>query len=67
MFKQDQNFCVSLMTPCLKIWGSLTNLEGQNFFISVPRFTGKTAEIPERPKNNGELLMVALANCENFY
>ena len=21
-----------LMTPCLKIWGSLANLEGQNFF-----------------------------------
>ena len=20
------------MTPCLKIWGSLANLEGQNFF-----------------------------------
>ena len=22
------------MTPCLKIWGSLANLEGQNFFAS---------------------------------
>ena len=21
------------MTPCLKIWGSLANLEGQNFFM----------------------------------
>ena len=21
------------MTPCLKIWGSLANLEGHNFFI----------------------------------
>ena len=32
VFLQDQNFWGSLMTPCLKIWGSLTNLEGQNFF-----------------------------------
>ena len=67
VFKQDQNFCGSLMTPCLKIWGSLTNLEGQNFFIPVPRFSGKTAEIPGRQKNNRELLMVALSNYENFY
>ena len=40
---------------------------------TVPRFTGKiqitgkTAEIPERPKNNREILMDASANCENFY
>ena len=39
----------------------------------VPRFTGKTritaktAEIPERPKNNREILMDASVNCENFY
>ena len=32
VFLQDQNFWGSLMTPCLKIWGSLANLEGQNFF-----------------------------------
>ena len=32
VFLQDQNFCGSLMTPCLKIWGLLANLEGQNFF-----------------------------------
>ena len=30
---QFQNFWGSLMTPCLKIWGLLTNLEGQNFFM----------------------------------
>ena len=23
------------MTPCLKIWGSLANLEGQNFFLYI--------------------------------
>ena len=28
-------FLGSLMTPCLKIWGSLTNLEGQNFFFNI--------------------------------
>ena len=28
VFLQDQNFWGSLMTPCLKIWGSLANLEG---------------------------------------
>ena len=33
VFLQDQNFLGSLMTPCLKIWGSLANLEGQNFFM----------------------------------
>ena len=33
VFLQDQNFLGSLMTPCLKIWGSFTHLEGQNFFI----------------------------------
>ena len=27
-----------LMTPCLKIWGSLTNLECQNFLISIFNF-----------------------------
>ena len=32
VFLQDQNFWGSLMTPCLKIWGSLANLVGQNFF-----------------------------------
>ena len=32
VFLQDQNFWGSLLTPCLKIWGSLANLEGQNFF-----------------------------------
>ena len=32
VFLQDQNFWGSFMTPCLKIWGSLANLEGQNFF-----------------------------------
>ena len=26
------------MTPRLKIWGSLTNLEGQNFLISIFNF-----------------------------
>ena len=33
VFLQDQNFWGSLMTPCLKIWGSLANLEGQNFLL----------------------------------
>ena len=33
VFLQDQNFWGSLMTPCLKIWGSLANLEGQNFLM----------------------------------
>ena len=23
------------MTPCLKIWGSLANLEGQNLFLCI--------------------------------
>ena len=23
------------MTPCMKIWGSLANLEGQNFFCVI--------------------------------
>ena len=32
VFLQDQNFWGPLMTPCLKFWGSLANLEGQNFF-----------------------------------
>ena len=26
------------MTPCLKIWGSLANLEGQNFFCVIITF-----------------------------
>ena len=26
------------MTPCLKIWGSLANLEGQNFFCAIITF-----------------------------
>ena len=26
------------MTPCLKIWGSLANLEGQNFFYVIITF-----------------------------
>ena len=26
------------MTPCLNIWGSLKNLEGQNFLISIFNF-----------------------------
>ena len=38
VFLQDQNFRGSLMTPCLKIWGSLANLEGQNFFIYYNNF-----------------------------
>ena len=29
VFLQDWNFWGSLMTPCLKIWETLTNLEGQ--------------------------------------
>ena len=32
------------MTPCLKIWGSLANLEGQNFFCVIRTFL-----IPIRP------------------
>ena len=32
VFLQDLNFVVSWMAPYLKIWGSLTNLEGKNFF-----------------------------------
>ena len=35
MFLQAWNFRGSLVTPRLKIWGSLTNLEGQNFLISI--------------------------------
>ena len=40
---------------------------------SVPRFTGKTpitgktAELPERPKNNRKILMDASANFENIH
>ena len=26
------------MTPCLKIWGSLANLEGRNFFCVIITF-----------------------------
>ena len=26
------------MTPCLKIWGSLANLEGQNFICVIITF-----------------------------
>ena len=33
VFLQDYNFWGSLMTPCLKILGSLAKLEGQNFFV----------------------------------
>ena len=37
-FLQAWNFLGSLVTPCLKIWGSLTNLEGHNFLISIFNF-----------------------------
>ena len=40
-----------------------------NFVVhvcAVPRFIGKTTEIPERPKNNREILMVPSANCKFF-
>ena len=33
------------------------NIYIQEVPFSVPRFTGKTAEIPERPKNNSETLI----------
>ena len=33
VFLQGQNFWGSFMTPCLKIWGSLANLEGHHFFM----------------------------------
>ena len=38
VFLQDHNFWGSLMTPCLKIWESLANLEGQNFFLCNNKF-----------------------------
>ena len=38
MFLQEQNFWGSLMTTCLKIGGSLANLEGQNFFSVIITF-----------------------------
>ena len=33
VFLQDWDFLGSLVTPCLKICGSLIHLEGQNFFL----------------------------------
>ena len=33
------------MTPCLKIWGSLANLEGQNFFLMYNYFLSEHATI----------------------
>ena len=38
VFLQDHIFWRSLMTPCLKIWESLANLEGQNFFCVIITF-----------------------------
>ena len=36
-------------------------------FTGKTRITGKTVDIPERPKNDREILMDASSNCENFY
>ena len=33
------------MTPCLKIWGSLANLEGQNFFYIITFYLSTHASI----------------------
>ena len=56
-------------------WGGLGCFHGPNLYLSfiylfpVPRFTektritGKTAEIPERPKNNREILIGASAEA----
>ena len=45
VFLQEQNFWRSLMTPCLKIWRTLANLEGQNFFCVITFYLPAHASI----------------------
>ena len=48
------------MTPCLKIWESLTNLEGHNFFfVSFQYHESKCIVISYGPlkKNNNNCLL----------
>ena len=67
VFLQDKNFWGSLMTPCLKTWGSLANLEGQNFFLcKIPFYLFAYASIlkvfEECPltQDNGRLEIVCM-------
>ena len=66
-----------LKSKAITILG-LTNIEAKTVagfsvvdpvsrFTRKTQITGKTAEIPERPTSNREILMEASANCKNFY